>query len=94
MSEEQLAERDEAINGTGAAHVVDQKARGDTVISQHHMEEAEVEADAHRDLYAAIKHQEEYDCCHVKSNIYRSGLTNRGVQDPMFVGLCIADSCV
>lgn len=42
VSDAQLAERDEAIHGGGADHIQDQKARGDTVITEQQISHEKV----------------------------------------------------
>lgn len=39
MSEDQLLDRDEAIHGPDAPHILDQKERGDTVIDANGLQE-------------------------------------------------------
>lgn len=42
VSEEQLAEREEAIHGSNAGHIRDQKDRGDTVINEKELNPGQV----------------------------------------------------
>ena len=41
VSEEQLAEREEAIHGGNATHIKGQQERGDTVIEEHQMQQVQ-----------------------------------------------------